>query len=82
MSAPHDWAVAVRLADGSVRYLCPIGARRGGQNEWSPRISQALRLPAKSDAEEIAARFEVNAAAREYVVIGLWADPLSLRLHA
>ena len=63
--------MAVRLADGSLRYLCPPGTRRGGQDEWSARANQALTFPNKADAEKAASAFEVNAAAKEYLAVRL-----------
>ena len=71
MSAGKQWGVAVRLADGSHRYLCAPGARRGGQDRWTPRANQALRFASKDDAEEAAAGFESNAAAKEYLAVQL-----------
>jgi hypothetical protein len=67
VASTQRWAVTVRLADGSLRYLCPSGTRRGGQDDWSPRVNQTLRFPSKADAEEVAKGFALNGAAKEYL---------------
>lgn len=69
MPAGAQWGVAVRLADGRKLYWCAPGSRRGGQDQWSPRVSQALRFDALEDAERIIAGFGETAAAWEYVVV-------------
>jgi hypothetical protein len=71
MAKEAQWAVAVRLADGSHLYLCAAGTRRGGQGNWSTRVNQALRFAAKAEADNVVAGFELNAAAKEYVVVRL-----------
>lgn len=71
MASMQQWVVAARLADGSLRYLCPHGTRRGGQDEWSPRANQALTFPNKASAEKAANAFEPNAAAKEYPAVRL-----------
>jgi len=71
MASGQQWVVAVRLADGSLRYLCPPGTRRGGQDEWSTRANQALTFRDRDDAEKAASAFEVNAAAKEYLAMRL-----------
>lgn len=71
VASVQRWAVAVRLADGSLRYLCAPGTRRGGQDEWSPRPNQALVFASQADAQEAARRFELNAAAKEYLTVRL-----------
>jgi hypothetical protein len=71
MAMAQQWVVAVRLADGSHRYLCAPGTRRGGQDEWSPHRNQALRFASEALAESMAARFEPNAAAMEYLAVRL-----------
>jgi hypothetical protein len=63
------WVVAARLADGSLRYLCAPGTRRGGQDEWSPRIEQARTFLSEADAEQVAGGCTPNAAAKEYLAI-------------
>ena len=69
VSSGHKWVVAARLADGSLRYLCAPGTRRGGQDEWSPRVKQARTFPSEAEAEKVAGGFTPNAAAKEYVAI-------------
>jgi hypothetical protein len=71
VASAQQWVAAVRLADGSLRYLCPSGTRRGGQDDWSPRANQALRFPSKADAEKVADGFEVNATPKEYLALRL-----------
>ena len=61
--------MAVRLADGSLRYLCPPGTGRGGQDEWSRRANQAVAFPSKADAEKAASALDTNAAAKEYLAV-------------
>ena len=69
--AAGAWAVAARLADGSLRYWCAPGARRGGQDEWSPRASQARRFDDEAIARQAAERFTTSGVAVEYVVVKL-----------
>jgi len=69
VSSVHQWAVAVRLSDGSLRYLCPSDTRRGGQDDWSPRADQAVRFVSESDAQEVAATFDLSTSAKEYLVV-------------
>lgn len=57
------WAVPVRLADGSYRYLCASGTRRGKTSGLRVPI-KALRFGSKADAERVAADFEPNARSR------------------
>ena len=71
MANAGGWAVVVRLANGSRLYWCAPESRRGGQDRWSPRRTQALRFATKADAERAAAEFGVNAAAKEYLVVAL-----------
>jgi len=61
----------VRLADGSYRYLCAPGSRRGGQDEWSPRRDQALSFASETEAATLAGSFEPNALAKEYLTVRL-----------
>ena len=60
-----------RLADGSHRYLCAPGTRRGGQDEWSTRVNQALRFDSKIAAEKVASGLASNSAAKEYLAVKL-----------
>ena len=69
MPARAQWGVAVRLADGRRLYWCPPGSRRGGQDQWSPRVSQAIRFAAREDAERVIAEFDKTAAVSEYLVV-------------
>lgn len=62
------WLVAVRLADGSHLYFSP-GSNREGQSDWSPRRTQAHRFATEVEAADAATRFEVNASARQYVIL-------------
>lgn len=71
MKSSSPWVVVARLADGTVRYLCPPGSRRSGQDDWSPRVNQARRFGSRGDAEEIVATLETNSAAKEYLAIRL-----------
>lgn len=65
-----DWGVAVRLADGS-RLFYSQGSGRQGQEDWSPRESQARRYATREEAEREAEAFDTNAQAREYLAIQL-----------
>lgn len=65
-----EWGVVVRLADGSHRFYAPQSGRQG-QEDWSPRESQARRYPSREDAEREAASFTANSQAREYMAIKL-----------
>jgi hypothetical protein len=69
MATKVEWVIVVRLADRRRMFWCAPGGRRGGQDRWSPRETQALRFAAKGDAERAVAQFETNAAAKEYVVV-------------
>ncbi|MDT4939403.1 MAG: hypothetical protein QOG80_3074 [Pseudonocardiales bacterium] len=57
------------LADGRRVYWCPAGSRRGGQDQWSPRASQALRYPTREQAEEVVATFGGPASVTGYEVV-------------
>ncbi len=61
--------VAIRLADGTLQYVCDPGSRTGGQDEWSPRPTQALRFPSHAEAESRAANFSTDGAAKEYTAV-------------
>lgn len=69
--ANQAWGVAVRMADGSLRYWCAAGARRGGQDEWSPRASQARRFDDQASARREADQFTTSNASVEYLVVEL-----------
>ena len=71
MANAGGWAVVVRLANGSRLYWCAPESRRGGQDRWSPRRTQALRFATKAHAERAAAEFDVNAVAKAYLVVAL-----------
>lgn len=71
VSSARRWVVAVRLADGSLRYLCAPEKRQGGQDDWSPRINQARTFPSQADAGKVAGGFTPSAAAKEYLAIPL-----------
>jgi hypothetical protein len=62
------WVVAARLADGRRLYHSPKSGRQG-QQEWSPRTSQAHRYATRDDAERAAIGFATNSDALEYEVI-------------
>jgi hypothetical protein len=57
------------LTGGSCTGVPPEVGEVGGQDQWSPRVSQALRFDALKDAERIIAGFGEIAAAWEYVVV-------------
>lgn len=61
----------MRLANGSRLYWRAPESRRAGQDQWSPRRTQGLRFATKADAERAAAEFDVNAQAKEYLVLAL-----------
>lgn len=65
-----EWGVVVRLADGRRLYYSPDSGRQG-QEEWSPRASQAQRYDTREDAELAAANFTTNAHAQECVAVPL-----------
>lgn len=52
VSTREQWAVVARLADGRQVYWCASGSRRGGQDQWSPRASQALRYARRQRPSE------------------------------
>ena len=65
-----EWGVVVRLADGRRLYYS-LGSGRQGQEEWSPRASQAHRYGTQGDADRVAGNFAINAHAREYLAVQL-----------
>jgi hypothetical protein len=65
-----EWGVVVRLPDGRQRYYSPDSGRQG-QEEWSPRVSQAHRYATGDDAERVAATRTTNAQAREHLAVQL-----------
>jgi hypothetical protein len=69
VSARDQWAVVARLADGRHLYWCAPGSRQGGQDQWSPRASQALRYAMRADAERVIAGFDQPSAVKEYLVV-------------
>jgi hypothetical protein len=50
--------------------------RRGGQDQWSPHVTQALQFASREDAERVASGFETNADAKEYSVVQIVISPL------
>jgi hypothetical protein len=64
-----QWGVAVRLADGRKLYWCAPGSRQGGQDQWGPRVSQALRFATQDDAERVIADFDKTAAVKECLAV-------------
>jgi hypothetical protein len=69
MTKSSGWGVVGRLADGRQLYRCPPTSRRGGQDQWSPRVTQAARFNSREEAERVASEFETNAAAKQYLVV-------------
>jgi hypothetical protein len=65
-----EWGVVVRLADGRRLFYSP-GSRRQGQEEWSPRPTQAHRYSTQADAERVAGTLTTNAQAGEYLAVQL-----------
>jgi hypothetical protein len=64
-----EWAIAVRLADGSRLFYCICGGRHG-QAEWG-REAQAHRFATEAEATRVANSFDTNTVAKEYLVIRL-----------
>ncbi len=64
------WGVVLRLADGSRLFYSPESGRHG-QEDWSPRESQARRYATREEAEREAEGFTTNGQAREYLAIRL-----------
>lgn len=71
VSTARSWGVVVRLADGRRLFWCAPSSRRSGQDQWGPRDTQALRFTTQEEAQRVAAQFETNAAAKEYLVVQL-----------
>jgi hypothetical protein len=65
-----EWGVVVRLADGSSLFYSP-GSGRQGQEDWSPRESQARRFATQEEAKREAASVSTNAQAQEYRAVRL-----------
>lgn len=65
-----EWGIAVRLSDGRSLFYSPDSGRQG-QEEWSPRPSQARRYPTRQEAERVANAFSTNEQAREYLAVQL-----------
>ena len=63
-----EWGVVVRLPDGRRLFYSPESGRQG-QEDWSPRESQARRYATREEAEREAEAFSTNAQAREYLAI-------------
>jgi hypothetical protein len=65
----NEWAVSVRLNDGSVLFWCGEEAGRRAQ-DWG-RESQALRFATREEAEQYAAECATNSTAWEYRAVRL-----------
>jgi hypothetical protein len=65
----NEWAVSVRLNDGSALFWCGEEAGRQGQ-DWG-RESQAFRFATRDEAEQYAAECATNSAAWEYRAVCL-----------
>lgn len=65
------WGVIVRRADGTELFWCPAGSRRGGQDRWSPRVSQAMGFATAEEAQNVAVGFGTSSVALEYRVVRL-----------
>ena len=63
----NEWAVTVRLNDGTVLYSCGEEAKQRGQ-DWG-RSSQAHRFATREEAETYAAACATNSKAREYKAV-------------
>ena len=64
-----EWVIVVRRPDGPGLYYCESGGRQG-QTEWG-LASQARRYNTEAAASSVAATFETNSVALEYVVVRL-----------
>lgn len=64
-----EWGIVVCLADGERLHLCAEGAGRSGRR-WGYE-SQAQRFETAEEAERLAATFQTNSAAKEYLVVRL-----------
>ena len=67
---PSTWGVTARLSNGSVRYYAANTAR-AGQQEWSPRVTQAHPFSDEAAARRFAESCEVGGEVREYTVVKL-----------
>lgn len=67
------WAVVVRLPDGSTLYYFPSGKAdsRGVVVESWGRVTQAHAFTSEAAAREVAATFQTNSDAKEYLVVRL-----------
>ena len=70
MSVQARWAIIAVLADGRNAYWCAPGSRRGGQDQWSPRESQALCYSTRAEAEQVITTFTFSPAVSRYEVVG------------
>jgi hypothetical protein len=68
VSAREQGVVAARIAAGRRLYCSASGSRQRGQDQWSPRASQALRYATRADAERVIAGFDQPPAVKEYLV--------------
>ena len=70
----QDWAIVVRLADGSQHYYYTdqrhVDSRGNPLERWG-RMSQAHRFPSEEHARRAAAAMQTNSAAKEYTVVRL-----------
>ncbi len=65
-----EWGITVRLNNGSrLYYSTRLDA--GGQHDWTPRVTEALRFVTESGAANKVAPMQRNRAALEYEVVRL-----------
>lgn len=69
MGSKPSWAIAAVLRDGSRTYWSAPASRVGGQDQWSPRLSQALRYATRDEAEGVVSGFDHSSAIRAYEVL-------------
>ena len=64
------WGITVRLNDGSrLYYSTRLDA--SGEPDWTPRVTEARRFAAESEAAKEAAPMQRNRVAMEYEVVHL-----------
>ena len=69
MSGQARWVILAVLADGKNAFWCAPRSRRGGQDQWSPRESQALRYSTRAEAEKVVAMFGSLPAVSRYDIV-------------
>lgn len=69
VGSKSSWVVTAVLRDGSRTYWSAPASRVGGQDQWSPRLSQALRYPTRTEAEGVVSGFDRSAAVSAYEVM-------------